>query len=202
MAAQLLFAAERCDARLERGDAFGGYSAYAREALASDSAAVASMVVLSSFSPEWAVSIERIKGEGDRWLARYSVAKKQIWGSNDSLRPQVDVHVLRLDSGLAYQIVETWRRMVANPALTSLDAHGLDGDTYVFSVAGQRVNTWSPQCGVPQIAVRSALALRDAVMRQRIGDRKRELQKLSEALDSISQQLPASRPGSNEEVSR
>lgn len=192
-AANVAGAADGCASYLKSGDfQVGGYAAYTRKVLADDATVAASMVVLTSYWPEYAVSIANTNASDKKWVARYAIVKASIWGSVDNKPPAVETRELQIDSSFAKHVVRVWKQVIAHPIpeTSNLFTHG--GAYFVFSVDGDRANTWSPDCGIPQLAVKSGEALRSAVLAKSRGMRKQALRQAVDALISVEQELLAS----------
>lgn len=197
LAARTANASDGCKEYLYPGDTeggeIGGYVAHVRKTLADDASVAASMVVMPSFKPEYAVAIARDARSGERWVARYGIVGEQMWGNESGKAPRVDATEIPLDAPLALRIVDTWQRVIDSVQAPAARPAIVDGVTFVFSVGGHRVETLSPECGLPALATQSGQALREAASARTPAAREAALQRLSALLDAIAQDLPGRR---------
>lgn len=121
--------------------------------------ALAQLVVLPSFKPEYALSIER---QDQRYYLLYNVAQRSIWGALQAKQgPPVAVESKRVEIGeaLATAVAALWNTAIGQvryPAPT-VTIRG-DGTTYMFSTfqasvglrAGQ---TWTPPATTPMASL-------------------------------------------------
>jgi hypothetical protein len=110
--------------------------------------AVASVVCLPSFSPQWALRL--IGTDKDGFQLLLNEAASPIWYSADPASVGVEDRMVAIDQELSGAIREVWRRMLSRVQHSKHARAGLDGVKYHFSfmslargpMAGK---IWSPE---------------------------------------------------------
>jgi hypothetical protein len=133
------------------------YKRQIRSQLKLDSPYILQMLVLPSFSGEYAVRLhgkrreQKIEDMGNVFLT-YSIAKTSIWDSmpeNNGGKTQKNVVVnsitVDFPKPLAKSLVKIWTRMLQRTRDAENDYGACDGTTYEFSMLDMSGQTWSPQ---------------------------------------------------------
>jgi hypothetical protein len=180
-----------------------GYEDIVRKTLIKDRFPEAWMMVLPSFTPEYAVVLRKVEPEdstGVYYELEYAAAEQQIYNLMDvrdgimDLDPRKDVkvnrQVTRLPNDLAANLVDTWKAIILQTKYAEDWPGGLDGEIYEFYVyCSYFGETWSPDSGIPKMMVDCGHLLIDYVKgsdsdRPKIEDRlRRSIAEIEKALD-------------------
>lgn len=154
---------------------FDGYSQAVFQSLVENNESVeAWMIVMPSFSPEYAVILRHLmkfsepddpfdrKLESERWVVESVEARKQIWrwkeieGGGMKLDIKVTKELNRkraeVTGEFAAAILSAWESVLRETRYPEMDHHGLDGTTYQFyRDHGLFGEIWSPTTGPPRV---------------------------------------------------